>query len=101
MGHDGQGAWDRWAGCVGHDGRGAWDMTGGVRGTRWVGCMGRNGQGMWDDPATRLLGAAWIGDILEHVFRDIFWCGQDERLALALLIEGVVTGIVSFHVHRV
>ena len=63
--------------------------------------MGQNRQGAWDDPATRLLDAAWIGDILKHIFRDIFWCRQDERLALALLIEGVVTGIVSFRVHRV
>ena len=86
---------------MGHDGWGAWDTTGGVRGTRWVGRVGRNGQGAWDDPATRLLDAAWIGDILEGVFRDIFWCGQDERLTLALSIEGVVTGIVSFHIHRV
>ena len=70
-------------------------------GTQWVGHVGRNGQGAWDDPATHLLDAAWIGDILEHVLRDIFWCGQDERLTLALLIEGVVTGIVSFCVHRV
>ena len=70
-------------------------------GTQWAGHVGQNGQGAWDDPATRLLDAAWIGDILERVFRDIFWCGQDKRLALALLIEGVVTGIVSFCIHRV
>ena len=63
--------------------------------------MGRNRQCAWDDPATCLLDAAWIGDILECIFRDIFWCGQDEQLALALSIEGVVTGIVSFRVHRV
>ena len=69
--------------------------------TQRVGRMGWNGQGTWDDPATHLLDAAWIGDILKHVFRDIFWCGQDEQLALALSIEGVVTGIVSFRVHRV
>ena len=74
---------------------------GGAHGTEWAGHMGQNGQGAWDDPATHLLDTAWIGDILKHVFRDIFWCGQDERLALALSIEGVVTGIVSFHVHCV
>ena len=76
-------------------------MMGGAHGMEQAGHVGWNGQGVWDDPATRLLDAAWIGNILERIFRDIFWCGQDERLALALLIEGVVTGIVSFHVHRV
>ena len=63
--------------------------------------MGWNGQGAWDDPATCLLDAAWIGDILKRVFRDIFWCRQDERLTLALSIEGVVTGVVSFCIHCV